>query len=63
MDLYGNPLPAPTTVGQDWQLELPAATAHYSGDPTGYYFIGGEPLLLMEDGVSRDTPVVAPRLS
>jgi hypothetical protein len=55
-------LQAPTSNGQDWLVDLPAATAHYAGDPPGYYFIGGEPRLLVEEGVPRGTPVAAPRL-
>jgi hypothetical protein len=49
------------TAGQDWLVDLPAATAHYPGDPPGYYFIGGEPRLLIEEGVAPGAPVVAPR--
>jgi hypothetical protein len=55
-------LQAPTSSGQDWLVDLPAATAHYPGDPPGYYFIGGEPRLLVEEGVPRGTPVAAPRI-
>ena len=33
--------------------------AHFGGDPPGYYFIGGEPRLLIEDGVPPGTPVTA----
>jgi hypothetical protein len=47
--------------GQDWLIDLPPATAHYDGDPPGYYFIGGEARLLVEEGVERGTPVAAPR--
>jgi hypothetical protein len=62
IDMQGNPVDGPTSVGQDWSLSLPPATAHFSGDPTGYYFIGGDPLLLIEDNVPANAPVVAPRL-
>jgi hypothetical protein len=51
-----------TASGQDWTIDLPPATAHFSGDPPGYYFIGGEPRLLIEDNVPAGAPVVAPRL-
>ena len=54
-------LPTPMSSGQDWLIDLPAATAHFTGDPLGYYFIGGEPRLLIEEGVPRGTPVAAPR--
>jgi hypothetical protein len=62
VDVQGNDLPQPAMVGQDWAVDLPAATAHFSGDPDGYYFIGGEPRLLFEDNVPTGSPVVAPRL-
>ena len=38
------------------------ATAHFPQDPDGYHFIGGEPMLLVEDGVDPSAPVVAPAL-
>ena len=63
LDIDGKRLDPPTSAGSDWSISLPAATAHFSGDPSGYYFIGGEPRLLIEDGVPADTPVVAPRLA
>jgi hypothetical protein len=45
-----------------WVLDLPPATAHYPGDPEGYYFIGGDPLFLVEEGVRPDAPIAAPAL-
>jgi hypothetical protein len=45
-----------------WVLDLPGATAHYPDDPDTYHFIGGDPRLLIEDGVGPNTPVVAPSL-
>jgi hypothetical protein len=51
-----------TALGQDWAIDLPAATAHFGGDPQGYYFIGGEPRLLFEDDVPPDAPVNSPRV-
>jgi hypothetical protein len=62
LDIQGNTLDPPTVAGSDWSVGLPAASAHFSGDPTGYYFIGGEPRLLIENDVPEDTPIVAPRL-
>jgi hypothetical protein len=47
---------------QDWVVDLPEATAHFGGDPAGYYFIGGEPRLLVEEGVAPGTSVAAPRI-
>jgi hypothetical protein len=43
-------------------LDLAPATAHFPEDPPGYHFIGGEPLLLVENGVDSSAPVVAPAL-
>ncbi len=45
-----------------WLIDLAGATAHYPQDPAGYHFIGGEPLILVEQGVSPEAPVVAPAL-
>ncbi len=50
-----------------WVVNLPAATAYFKvndqiKDPDGYHFIGGDPLLIVENGVASSTPVVAPRL-
>jgi len=45
-----------------WVFDLPAATAHYPTDPHGYYFIGGDPLLLFEAGVDPNAAVAAPAL-
>src|SRR3989442_3051224 len=46
---------------------LPAATAYFKlneqiKDPDGYHFIGGDPLLIVENGVDPSAPVVAPSL-
>jgi hypothetical protein len=48
--------------GNSWVVYLPPATAHYVDDPQGYHFIGGDPILILEDGVSPAAPVVAPQL-
>ena len=50
-----------------WVVDLPAATAYFKvndqiKDPDGYHFIGGDPLLIVENGVAGGTPVVAPRM-
>ena len=63
LDMNGDELQGPTPGGQDWVITLPPATAHYSGDPVGYYFIGGEPRLLIQEAVPRDAPVAPPRLA
>jgi hypothetical protein len=48
--------------GDRWRITLPAATAHSPLDPDGYYFIGGDPLLLVESGVPSSAPVEPPAL-
>jgi hypothetical protein len=45
-----------------WVMDLAGASAHFPDDPAGYHFIGGEPLLLIENGVDPSAPVVAPAL-
>ena len=62
LDSQNSVVSGPILIGQDWAIDLPAATAHYAGDPLGYYFIGGEPRILIEESVPVDAPVVAPRL-
>lgn len=61
LDREGNTKPLQDSQGW-WVLDLAGATAHYPGDPGNYYFIGGEPLLLIESGVDSNAPVVAPAL-
>jgi hypothetical protein len=49
--------------GERWVLTLEAATRHFNlfgGDPPGYYYVGGSPLLLVEEGVPPDAPVTRP---
>jgi hypothetical protein len=60
VDAQGQML-TPLATGQDWAIDLPPATAHFAGDPSGYYFIGGEPRLLIEEDVAPGTPVAPPR--
>ncbi len=59
VDKYGRATPLEHD-GERWHLTLPAATAHSTLDPEGYYFIGGDPLLLVEQGVAPDAPVSPP---
>jgi hypothetical protein len=61
MDRMGTTQPVQDAQGW-WVLDLPGASAHYPDDPAGYHFIGGEPVLLVEDGVDPSAPVVAPAL-
>lgn len=49
--------------GDRWVLTLAAATRHFNlfgGDPPGYYYVGGSPLILVEEGVPPDAPVTRP---
>jgi hypothetical protein len=53
---------ATADLGGFWRVDLAGATARYPEDPPGYYFIGGDPLLLIEDGVNPAAPVIPPVL-
>jgi hypothetical protein len=66
VDRLGNTQPLHDNQGW-WVVDLPAASAYFKlndqvKDPEGYHFIGGDPLLIVENGVDAGTPVVAPRL-
>ncbi|HEY3057660.1 MAG TPA: FecR domain-containing protein [Chloroflexota bacterium] len=58
LDKRGAARPAADVSG-GWRVDLPGATAHFQDDPVGYYFIGGDPLLLLEEGVSPEAPIGA----
>jgi hypothetical protein len=49
-----------------WIVELPGATAHFQDDvnkdPDAYHFIGGDPVLIVEDAVEPSAPVTPPSL-
>ena len=56
----------PVTVGgqEFWSVELEAASRHFDlfgGDPPGYYYVGGSPRILVEEGVPAGSPLTAPR--
>ena len=59
VDKYGRAVPLEAD-GDHWLLTLSGATAHSPLDPDGYYFVGGDPLLLIEDGVPEDAAVTPP---
>jgi hypothetical protein len=61
LDAQGQVLPL-TANAQSSIVDLPAATAHFAGDSPGYFFIGGEPRLLIEENVPRGSPVTPPTL-
>ena len=67
MDKRGNSVPL-NNNGTHYVLDLPGATARgevivggvVAGDPPGYHFIGGDPLILIEQGVGASAPVTPP---
>ncbi|MBI3974724.1 MAG: hypothetical protein HY332_25895 [Chloroflexi bacterium] len=59
VDKYGRVQPLEAD-GERWLIKLGPATAQSPLDPEGYYFIGGDPVLLVEESVPADAPVVAP---
>jgi hypothetical protein len=59
LDKYGRPQPLEPD-GDRWRLTLAGATAHSPLDPEGYYYVGGDPLFLVEDGVPEGAPVSSP---
>ena len=61
MDSMGHSQPLQEAQGW-WVVDLAAATAHFPQDPDGYHFIGGAPVLLIEEGVDPGALVVAPAL-
>jgi hypothetical protein len=61
LDKRGAPQPL-TEVQGWWVVNLGPASAHYDTDPEGYFFIGGDPLLIVEEGVASGSPVVPPAL-
>jgi hypothetical protein len=59
LDKYGRPLHLEAD-GDRWRLTLAGATAHSPLDPEGYFYVGGDPLFLVEDGVPEGASVTAP---
>lgn len=62
IDKSGQAYPYFTTADGHRVVYLPPATASFSGDPAGYHFIGGDPVLIVEDGVNPQAPVDPPEL-
>jgi hypothetical protein len=62
IDKFGQPYPYLQEQPGYWVVYLKPATATFSGDPPGYHFIGGDPVLILEDGVRRQAPVDPPEL-
>jgi hypothetical protein len=62
IDKRGQPYPHIMQQGNFTVVYLPPATASYVDDPPGYHFIGGDPVLILEDGVAAGSPVIPPQL-
>jgi serine/threonine-protein kinase len=62
LDKYGQPYPYFQEQNGWWVMYLKPATATYAGDPPGYHYIGGDPVLIVEDGVNASSPVGPPEL-
>jgi hypothetical protein len=57
-----------TPDARGWAVSLPGATAHFRAsdtlrDPDGYHYIGGAPVLVVEEGVDPASPVDPPSLA
>jgi hypothetical protein len=66
LDRAGTRIPlAPSEDGNHWVLTLEPATRRFDhpmlgSDPVGYFYIGGPPLIILEEGVPPDAPVLPP---
>jgi hypothetical protein len=50
--------------GDRWVVTLAPTTRHFDlfgGDPPGYYYVGGSPIIVVERGVPGEAPVETPR--
>ncbi len=61
VDKLGRQQPLEETAGW-YVVDLAPATAVGPTDPPGYYYVGGDPLLIVQEGVPSGTPVVQPVL-
>ncbi|MBI4492875.1 MAG: hypothetical protein HY690_08800 [Chloroflexi bacterium] len=53
----------PLTPVANWLVvDLKPASARGPFDPDGYFYIGGEPLIIVQEGVPADSPIIEPRL-
>lgn len=62
IDKFGQSYPYFQEIGGYWVVYLPPATATFSGDPSGYHYIGGDPVLILEEGVAGSEPVDPPEI-
>ncbi len=64
VDRFGNEQPLVAQNGR-WVVTLEPTHRHFDlfgGDPPGYFYVGGPPVLIVESGVPPDSAVEAPRL-
>jgi len=59
LDMFGQPYPL-ATDDTGWLIQLPPASALFSGDPPGHHYIGGSPIFLVENSVDPSTAVPSP---
>lgn len=62
---YGMEAALPTDGNGYLTITLDPAARHFNhpvfgSDPEGYFYVGGSPLIIVEDGVPHDAPVLAP---
>jgi hypothetical protein len=62
IDKYGQPYPYFQEQAGYWHVYLKPATASFAGDPPGFHFIGGDPVLILDDGVNTQIRVDPPEL-
>lgn len=65
VDKAGNETPL-VAQGNRWVVTLARTTRHFDlfgGDPPGYFYVGGDPTIIVEFGVPGNAPVEAPRRS
>jgi hypothetical protein len=63
VDKYGQESAIAPDGAGNLTVSLDPASRHFDlfgGDPAGYYYIGGSPLIIVEKGVPGDAPVQAP---
>jgi hypothetical protein len=62
IDKFGQPYPYFQEQAGYWYIYLQPATASFAGDPAGFHFIGGDPVLILEDGINQEARVDPPEL-
>ena len=62
VDKYGNESPLAPDGSGNLTVTIDPASRHFDlfgGDPAGYFYVGGSPLIIVEKGVPPDAPVQA----